>query len=115
MIKSLESFFLGIVLGACITLLVGFGYYGWRTNDKGLALSELESDKAVINSLAAICVERFTHDLQYNANLQKLKQVDKFSVGDFMEIGGWSKFSTSEHFELEISNICAKLILSQAQ
>jgi hypothetical protein len=113
MIKSLESFFLGLLLGVFFTIVIGFGFYNWSTVEKGNAKLEKESDRAVINSLAAVCVERFKNDPRYSANLSRLKAVDKFSLGDFMEIGWWSKFSTSEHFELEISNLCAKIILSQ--
>ena len=98
MSKQLESFLLGLLLGACITLITGFGFYGWKTTAKGNALSEKESDRAVINALSAVCVERFKNDSHYP---------------DFMEIGGGSKFTTSAGFELEISNLCAKIILSE--
>ena len=113
MSKQLESFLLGLLLGACTTLIIGFGFYGWKTTAKGNALSEKESDRAVINALSAVCVERFKNDSHYSDNLRKLIKVDQFSVGDFMEIGGWSKFTTSAGFELEISNLCAKIILSE--
>jgi len=104
----------GLILGVSITLIIGFGFYDWKTLAKGNALSEKESDKAVINALSAVCVERFKKDINYPDNFKKLMKVDQFSVGDFMEIGGWSKFSTSAGFELEISNLCAKIILSEA-
>ena len=107
MIKSLESFVFGLLLGVCLTVVIGFGVYDWTTMTRGTAKSEKDSDLAVVNALSAVCVERFKSDPNYNANLLK------FSAGDFMEIGGWSKFSTSEHFELDISNLCAKIILSQ--
>lgn len=113
MIKSLESFVFGLLLGVCLTVVIGFGVYDWTTMTRGTAKSEKDSDLAVVNALSAVCVERFKSDPNYNANLLKLKKVDKFSAGDFMEIGGWSKFNTSEHFELDISNLCAKIILSQ--
>ncbi len=114
MSKSLESFLFGLILGVSITLIVGFGFYDWKTLAKGNALSETESDRAVINALSAVCVERFKKDINYADNFKKLIKVDQFSAGDFMEIGGWSKFSTSAGFELEISNLCAKIILSEA-
>ncbi len=114
MSKALESFLLGLLLGACITLVVGFGFYDWKTTAKGNAQSEKESDRAVINALTAVCVERFKNDAHYTENFKKLIKTDQFTVGDFMEIGGWSKFSTSSGFELEISNLCAKIILSES-
>jgi len=114
MSKTLESFLFGLLLGVCITLIVGFGVYDWKTSAKGVAQSERDSDRAVINALSAVCVERFKSDVHYTENLKKLIKVDQFSVGDFMEIGGWSKFSTSSGFELEISNLCAKIVLSEA-
>ncbi len=114
MSKSLESFLFGVLLGVCVTLIIGFGFSDWKTTAKGTAQSEKDSDRAVINALSAVCVERFKKDVNYDDNLKKLIKVDQFTVGDFMEIGGWSKFSTSSGFELEISNLCAKIILSEA-
>jgi len=113
MSKTLESFLLGLLIGTCVTLVVGFGYYGWKTPGKGAVLQEKESDKAVVNALSAICVERFKTDPAYNSNLLKLKNTDPFTRGDFLEIGGWSKFSTSSSFELEISTLCANILLSE--
>ncbi len=114
MSKSHESFLFGLLLGACITLVIGFGFYDWKTMAKGNAQSEKESDRAVINALSAVCVERFKSDVNYQSNLKKLLKVDQFTVGDFMEIGGWSKFSTSAGYELQISNLCAKIIISES-
>lgn len=114
MSKPLETFILGLLLGASLTLVIGFGFYDWRTLSKVSALSEKDSDKAVINALSGECVERFKKDPHFADNLRKLNKVDPFSVGDFMEIGRWSKFDSSPGFELEISNLCAKILLSES-
>ncbi len=80
----------GAVGGAVALAIVGFSWGGWTTSHKAEAASSVRVDNAVIAALAPVCVAKFRRDADVVANLEALKKIDPWSLGDFIEKGGWA-------------------------
>ena len=75
----------GLVCGAVVAMIIGFGWGGWTT----AATTQKMSEEAVLASQAAICVAQFMQDPNHEAKLTELKKVDSWKRAEFIEKGGW--------------------------
>lgn len=93
----------GIVCGAVIAMIVGFGWGGWST----AATSQRMSEDAVVASQAAICVAQFMKDANYQEKLKELSEINSWSRSDFIEKGGWNLMPGQEKPDYAVSRACA--------
>lgn len=93
----------GIVCGAVVAMIVGFGWGGWST----AATAQRMSDDAVVASQAAICVAQFMSDPTYPEKLKELSEINFWSRSDFIEKGGWNIMPGQEKADYSVSRACA--------
>jgi hypothetical protein len=94
----------GLVLGAILTLIIGFGWGGWTTAGTVHKMTE----EAVSVNQAAICVAQFMKQPNHEERLKELAEIDTWKRGEFIEKGGWDKMPGQEKAGPSVAQACAK-------
>jgi hypothetical protein len=92
----------GLVLGAVIAMIIGFGWGGWST----AATTQKISDEAVLASQAAICVAQFMTQPNHEEKLKELEEVSTYQRANFIEKGGWDVMPGQEKAHYGVSRSC---------
>jgi hypothetical protein len=95
--------FWGLVIGAIITMIIGFAWGGWTTR----GTSRRMSADAVLATRAAICVAQFTKDPNYQMRLKEMKALNSWERADFIAKGGWDRMPGEEKADFTVSRACA--------
>src|SRR3990170_4961248 len=93
----------GLVIGAIITMIVGFAWGGLRTGGRSLRMSE----EAVLATRAAICVAQFMKQPNAQEKLKELKEISSWERATFIEKAGWDKMPGEEKANYTVSRACA--------
>ena len=93
----------GLVVGAVITMIIGFVVGGWTTSGTTKTMTE----EAVLASQAAICVAQFMKDPNHEENLKELGEIDSWKRAEFIEKGGWDKMPGQEKADYAVCRACA--------
>ena len=70
---SLTRLLQGAAAGAAITLIVGFGWAGWKLESKAIKAASEAANSAVVAVLAPICVDKFQKAADAAVKLTALK------------------------------------------
>ena len=102
----------GLAGGVIATAIVGFTWGGWVTGGRAEADATRQANAAVVAALAPVCVERFQHAPDMQANLAALKKADSWSQGDFIEKGGWATLVGTKPTDQvsAVAKACASLL-----
>lgn len=93
----------GLIIGAIITMIVGFAWGGWRTGSG----SQRMSAEAVLATRAAICVAQFMKQPNAQENLKELQATTSWERATFIEKGGWDRMPGEEEANYTVSRACA--------
>lgn len=93
----------GLIIGAVITMIIGFAWGGWTT--RGTALQR--ADEAVLATRAAICVAQFMKQPNAQEKLKELKDISSWERASFIEKGGWDRMPGEEKAGYTVSRACA--------
>ena len=93
----------GIICGAIIAMIIGFGWGGWST----ATTTKTMSTEAVLASQAAICVAQFMQDSNHEAKLKELEKTNSWSRAELIEKGGWDKMPGQERADYSVARACA--------
>lgn len=93
----------GLICGAIIAMIVGFGWGGWTTAGK----TEEMNKEAVLASQAAICVAQFMKQPNHQEKLKEFEKVSSWERDKFIEKGGWDKMPGQEKADYNVSRACA--------
>jgi hypothetical protein len=94
----------GLVCGAIIAMIIGFGWGGWTT----AATNQKMSDEAVLASQAAICVAQFMKQPNHEEKLKELGELDSWKRSEFIEKGGYDKMPGQEKAGYAVGRACAE-------
>jgi hypothetical protein len=92
----------GLVFGAVVAMIIGFGWGGWST----AATTQKISDEAVLASQAAICVAQFMTQPNHEEKLKELEEVSTYQRANFIEKGGWDVMPGQEKADYGVSRSC---------
>jgi hypothetical protein len=110
--EQLTRLLQGVVAGAVVTMVAGFGWGGWQLQSKAEKLALQSTNAALIAALAPICVDKFQHASDAKATLVALKATDSWKQDTFVEKGGWATFPGSEPNRM-VAEACAKILSDQ--
>jgi hypothetical protein len=99
--EQLTRLLQGAVVGAIVTIALGFGWGGWQLHSA-----------AMVAALAPICADKFQHASDAKATLVALKATDSWSQDSFIEKGGWATFPGSTPNRM-VADACAKILSEQ--
>jgi hypothetical protein len=93
----------GVICGAVIAMIVGFGWGGWTT----AGTTHDMTSKAVVASQAAVCVAQFTKQPNYTQKLKEFEEASNWTRSEFIEKGGWDKMPGQEKASSDVARACA--------
>ena len=93
----------GVVGGAVVAMIIGFGWGGWTT----AGTSHEKSGKAVIASQAAICVAQFAKQPNQEQKLKEFDAVSSWTRPEFIEKAGWDKMPGQDKASEGVARACA--------
>lgn len=94
----------GLVGGAIVAIVIGFGWGGWST----ASTIDKMSAEAVVASEAAICVAQFMSQPNHAEKLAEFEQVGTWNRAQFIEEGGWNKMPGQEKGTYSVARSCAE-------
>ena len=94
----------GIILGAAVAMIVGFGWGGWLTG----VTARGKSDEAVLAARAAICVAQFMKAPNHDQQLKAFEDTDTWKRGDLIQKGGWDKMPGQAEASVGVAQACAR-------
>ena len=92
----------GLIVGAVITIIVGFVWGGWRT----MGAAQTMTTEALLASRAAICVAQFTKQPTHEEKLKEFMEISSWRRAEFIEQGGWDKMPGQEEAGPAVSRAC---------
>ncbi len=106
---------LGAVGGGIILAIIGFTWGGWVTGSTAQKMADELAQRAVVASLAPICVEQFNQDLDKDQKLEKLKETKSWQRDDYVEKQGWATMPGEKEADSEVAERCAELLVELGQ
>jgi hypothetical protein len=94
----------GLIFGAVITMIIGFGWGGWTT----AGTTKNKTDEAVLASQAAICVAQFMKQPNHEEKLKELGEIDTWKRAEYIEKGGWDKMPGQDKPGFSVAQTCAR-------
>jgi hypothetical protein len=92
----------GLICGAVVAMIIGFGWGGWVT----AGTTQKISDTAVLASQAAICVAQYVKEPNSSEKMKEFETVDSYKRYEFIEKGGWDKMPGQEKASYGVANAC---------
>ena len=93
----------GLIFGAVIAMIIGFGWGGWTTASTTKTMTE----DAVLASQAAICVAQFIKQPNHEVKLKEIEKVSNYWDREkFIEKGGWDKMPGQDKADYGVSQAC---------
>jgi ABC-type nitrate/sulfonate/bicarbonate transport system permease component len=109
--ESLTRLLQGIVLGAAVTMVIGFYWGGWTLASTAKQMAEERANTAVVAVLAPICVDKFQQQDDAAAKLVELKKVVSWSQASFVAAHGWATMpGAGEPKTLAVARACAEML-----
>jgi predicted negative regulator of RcsB-dependent stress response len=93
----------GLICGAVIAMIIGFGWGGWTT----AGTTQRMSDEAVLASQAAICVAQFMKEPNLEEKLKELEELNSWKRTEYIENGGWDKMPGQEKSGYGVARACS--------
>ena len=113
---KIEATLWGAVGGAVALAFVGFTMGGWVTGGKAAEMARQQTDKAVIAALAPICVDKFRHAKEVEANMGKLNAISySWEKGTYISTGGWATLPGSNEPNSGVAQACAEMLSNLAK
>ena len=105
----------GAVVGAILTLIIGFYWGGWQTTNSANKMAKEQSDQKVIAALAPFCVDRFLKAADATQSADLLKLTTNYDRGSFLEKGGYTNLPGSTATNWAVGRACGDLLAAAAK
>jgi hypothetical protein len=92
----------GLVIGAALTMIIGFHWGGWSTSSASQKLTE----DAVLSSRASICVAQFMGTPDQKAKIKEFQKTESYQKSEFIEKGGWDRMPGQEKASWGVAGAC---------
>jgi hypothetical protein len=111
---SLKRILLGAVIGAAVTVVVGFHSLGWMREGTAKDMAKQSAAAAVVEALAPICVDKFRHAADAEKNKVELMKASSSNQAVFIEKGGWATLpGSSSASNAAVAQACVKLLTAK--
>ena len=106
-----KPFAYGAAAGAVLAVWVGFDALGWKTKSAAETLASRQAEAAVVTAFASICRDQFTKAADYQARLEALEKVERYSRGDVVAKAGWATMPGVKEPRAGVAQECADLLI----
>ena len=101
----------GGVVGAVLTMILGFSQGGWMLGSTAEKMAEQRSAMAVIDALVPVCVSQSKADPTASAKLAELGAITStYERRDFVMKAGWATTPATEAPNSDLAAACAKVL-----
>src|SRR3981189_3892977 len=90
---SLPRLLQGAFAGFVATVVIGFGWGGWKLGSTAKQMADKNATAGVVAVLAPMCADKFRQGADASANMAELKKVSSWMQDSYIEKGGWGTFS----------------------
>jgi hypothetical protein len=105
----------GAVVGAVLTMLIGFNFGGWMTTASADRLARQQSDAAVTTALVPLCIAQSKADGGVQQKLGELKAItSSYEQQEFVTKTGWATVPGSNSPNRDVAEACASALLKTA-
>jgi hypothetical protein len=112
--KGLKPGAWGFVIGTILTMIVGFGWGGWRTSSGAERMASERSSAAVIAALVPVCLEKSKTDPSVAKKLAELKGLtSSWEQRDVVMRDGWATVGGGEA-NGDVAEACASQLVKVA-
>lgn len=94
----------GLIFGAVIAMIVGFGWGGWTT----AATTSRITDEAKLTSQTAICIAQFLMETDHVEKLKEYEKVSYWERAELIEKAGWDKMPGQEKADHGVARACSE-------
>ncbi len=101
--------------GAIVLAIIGFQWAGWVTGGTAKEMAAEAAKTAVVDRLAAICVEQFNQDSEKVQKFEKLKEASDWNRRDYVEEQGWATMPGEKEADSKVAGKCAELLVELGQ
>ena len=109
-LRGIKPSLWGAAGGAVVVLVVGFTWGGWITESKAKNMTLDAVEEAVVSRLAPMCVEHYKQDANNALKLKKLKKMEYWNRGEFVEKQGWATMTGEKDPDSKVSRKCHELL-----
>lgn len=93
----------GLLCGAVIAMIIGFGWGGWTTAGTTKRMSE----NAVLASQTAICIAQFMKEPNHEEKLKEFGEVNRWKRDEFVKKGGWDLMPGQKEADYGVAQACS--------
>jgi hypothetical protein len=101
--------------GAIVLAIIGFQWAGWVTGGTAQEMAAKAAKTAVVDRLAAICVEQFNRDSDKIQKFEGLKEMRDWKRRDYVEEQGWATMPGEKEADSKVAGKCAELLVELGQ
>ena len=94
----------GLIVGAVVAMILGFGWGGWTT----AGTTERKSTEAVLAVRSAICVAQFMKQPDHEVKLKEFAEVKNWDRDTYIKKGGWDKMPGQTESNSAVCYACAE-------
>jgi hypothetical protein len=109
--EKIKTTIWGVVIGAILTIFVGFSWGGWVLGSTSSSLGEDMARIAVIERLAPMCLEQFKQDPEKSSKLKEFKEISSWDQNSFIQKNGWAIMPFEKEHDRAIAERCSELII----
>ena len=101
-----------LCLGAIVlTMIVGFTWGGWTTQDAAQKQANSVAQTAVVLRLAKICAAQFGNDGAHTEKLAELQALGASARSGYVHDGGWATMPGEDAPDSKVVSECVKQVL----
>ena len=94
----------GLVCGAIIAMIIGFGWGGWTT----AGTTQKMSDEAILQSQTEICIAQFMMEPDHAEKLKEYEDTTYWARAELIEKAGWDKMPGQEKADHGVAGACSE-------
>jgi hypothetical protein len=98
----------GVIVGAVVTMIVGFNWLGWTLGSTAERLAVERTNAAVIAALTPSCVARFMQQPGASAKLVEFQKIDSWKRQEFIEASGFATQRGEKAAHSGVAGACAE-------
>ena len=97
--------------GAIVLAIIGFNWGGWVTGGTAHEMAQEMAETAVVARLVPISVTQFMKDPNREDLLKKMKKIDSWERGEFVQKHGWATMPGEKKPDSQVADECAKRLM----
>lgn len=98
----------GGIIGAVVTMIVGFSWLGWTLGGTAERMAVERSNTAVVVALTPSCVSRFLQQPGAAVKLKALREADTWKQQELVAEGGWATAAGTTTPNTDLARACAE-------